>query len=287
MTGASGQLGRTFLDFARRHKQHGNLELFGVASVRQSIACVEVAALDIGEMELTSALLNRIKPDRIFHFASPAHPALVEQRPELGKRLDVDATGVIARFAASNRAWMFFASSDFVHEGRATGLYHAHEPSHPVCEYGSFKAAGEEQVHENFAGAVGRISLMYDEGPECVPGSWLSIRDRLMRNAPVFGVTDEFRTPIRFQRVCEVIYSLARRDFRGVANISGEMVLSPLELITHLARRLNSTSQIIPVNSAEYFPRVPRPSNVALVSNSFSTFSQPKKVAEPISGTRA
>ncbi|MBN9673497.1 SDR family oxidoreductase [Roseibium aggregatum] len=266
ITGASGQLGGALLKLLAT-KEPRQDTVTCIARSWQKIHSYDIRALDLAVPGNLRLLLESVRPSKIIHLASVARPDLAEANPEIGQAIDVEATRIIAEYCQAEHAWMFFASSDFVHPGRPEGLYGDHEDARPICVYGRQKAAGEEIVLSKQAGAVGRLAMMYGQVLHGRPGGWTAVAEKLKSGEDVYGLTDELRSPISFQQAARAILCLAEDRFIGQINIGGRSTVSPFELMCVIARSASSKSRVVEISQKEYAQKMRRPKNVSLDSS--------------------
>jgi len=115
----------------------------------------EVVALDFDSVELKAdfsqpeslaATLDAVQPDIIVN--SAAHTAVDkgESEPDLVRRINAEAPGVLARWAAAHGAWLVHYSTDYVFDGSGSTPRGEDAPTGPLSVYGQTKLDGEEAI---------------------------------------------------------------------------------------------------------------------------------------------
>ncbi|MFC5437009.1 dTDP-4-dehydrorhamnose reductase [Rhodanobacter umsongensis] len=143
LLGANGQLGRTFLD-------HGGLAARGELTVASRDGALthgghgEIADLSIPES--LPALLDRVRPDVIVNAAAYTAVDRAEQEEALATRVNGEAVGVLARWAAAHGALLIHYSTDYVFDGSQSQPYAVDAPTAPLGAYGRSKLAGEQAL---------------------------------------------------------------------------------------------------------------------------------------------
>lgn len=261
ITGAAGQLGAYLLMEARRTLPPGT-SIVGVA--RRHAPAHGIIAADLEREDVTTSLLACIKPTHILHLAGVTRPIEAERDPFRAFRLNVRATGVLADYAQRRRAWMLFASTDFVFGGDAPGRQDETAVTEPRTVYGRTKLLGEQEVLRRQGGCVARLAMLWGIPAAGGTGGWATITNTLRAGGEVRAVVDEVRTPIHFRIASRFIVELGRISFQGLIHIGGEETMSPYLVICNLRDSLRSFSRIRPVTRKEYSPFLPRPANAAL-----------------------
>lgn len=129
ITGATGQLGVAF----RR-------ALLG----SQDVCFANRSICDLGNPAKLSAYLEREKPAVIINCAAYTAVDAAEQEQSTAWRVNADAVGEMARWAAERDALMIHFSTDYVFDGTANGAYSETDPVKALSVYGRSKAAGEK-----------------------------------------------------------------------------------------------------------------------------------------------
>jgi dTDP-4-dehydrorhamnose reductase len=141
VTGASGLLGAAVVLLAR--PDHEVL----AASYRTGLRArgFEAVRADLLEGDAFAAAVRAFRPDWVCHGAALTNVDLCERSPELARRMNVDASRVVAEVAASTGARLLLVSTDSVFDGR-TGWYGETDAPHPLNAYAASKADAERAV---------------------------------------------------------------------------------------------------------------------------------------------
>ncbi len=116
----------------------------------------EVVACDFdspGEMKADFAdpdsllqLLRRVRPDAIVNAAAHTAVDKAEAEPDLARRINATAPGVLAREAAATGACLLHFSTDYVFDGSGDHAREETAATAPLSVYGSTKLEGEELI---------------------------------------------------------------------------------------------------------------------------------------------
>ncbi|MCX7512880.1 dTDP-4-dehydrorhamnose reductase [Frateuria sp. STR12] len=147
LLGANGQLGRAFMEDGGL-AAHGTLVPATRDGTLWNDERGEVADLAGPDLE---RLLERIHPDVIVNAAAYTAVDRAEQDEALATRVNGDAVGVLAAWAAAHGALVLHYSTDYVFGGDATTPYPVDAPTGPLGAYGRSKLAGEEALRTSGA----------------------------------------------------------------------------------------------------------------------------------------
>ncbi|MEP7300818.1 MAG: dTDP-4-dehydrorhamnose reductase [Caldimonas sp.] len=101
---------------------------------------------DFSDPESLAATVREIGPDVIVNAAAHTAVDRAESEPELARRLNAEAPGVLARVAAACGAWLVHYSTDYVFDGRGDAPRDEDAPTGPLNVYGRTKLEGEEAI---------------------------------------------------------------------------------------------------------------------------------------------
>lgn len=174
-------------------------------------------------------------------FLNPAGLTGVEDcldHPALAWRVNAEAPGEIAGWAARHRVRLIHFSTDYVFGGDEPGLRHEGDPVAPRNDYGRSKLAGEQAVLAQPGCCVLRISWVF--GPE-KPSLVDTIRRLALQGEPLAAVADKFSLPTFTRDLADWVVALADATDTGVFHgcNSGEPVSwhgLAEETVRHLVR---------------------------------------------------
>ncbi len=146
VTGAAGQLGKAF-----------EYLLPG----RDNIFFADRKACNLAAKDSVMRCLSQTKPNVIINCSGYTNVDAAEDNEAAAMRVNADAVGELARWAADNEALMVHFSTDYVFDGRNTGAYTEAAPANPLSAYGRSKYEGESQFLESGANGF------------CLRTSWL------------------------------------------------------------------------------------------------------------------
>jgi dTDP-4-dehydrorhamnose reductase len=102
--------------------------------------------LDLAAPQVIPATLDRLAPDIILNPAAYTAVDKAEDEPDLAMRVNGEAPGVIARWAAARGLPLIHFSTDYVFDGSGDRPWREDDAPRPLSAYGASKLAGENEI---------------------------------------------------------------------------------------------------------------------------------------------
>ena len=242
----------------------------------------EIRAVDIDECDLTDKAsiidtLDEFKPTVIANAAAYTAVDKAETERELAFKLNADAPGIMADWAAKHDALMIHYSTDYVFDGTKKEPWTEDDKPNPLNVYGESKLAGDVNIQSSGCKhLIFRTSWVYGARGK---NFYLTMRKLLQEKDEIRVVNDQYGAPTWCRTIAEAtgqvlsqviypyntlnvrsgIYNLTNEDqisWYGFANsIKNELIrISPTD---HLAR-------LVPISTDKYESQAQRPFNSVL-----------------------
>jgi dTDP-4-dehydrorhamnose reductase len=231
--------------------------------------------LDLSHPEKISAALDRYAPDLIVNPAAYTAVDRAEDEKELAFRVNAQAPGAIARWAAPRGVPVIHFSTDYIFNGTGTRPWNEDDPAEPLSAYGASKLAGEFEVRA----AAGPHLIIRTSWVYASTGTnFLRTIVRLAQERTELRiVADQFGAPTSARSIATAVSAiiadggplLARRlsAAGGVVNISTVGETTWHGFATAIVQGMKSrgvalkVERIEPILSADYPTRARRPLN--------------------------
>jgi dTDP-4-dehydrorhamnose reductase len=267
ITGAAGLIGQYLVRSAPRWAPEWDVE--GLTR----------AQLDLTDRPSVSSVFQRYNPDLIIHCAALSRTKDCERDPEKAKRVNVDATGLLAQLARNTR--FIFLSSGEVFDGSAAWYDESSEPN-PTNVYGRTKLEAERAVLSNPSHTVVRIVLTAgtsDTGDR----SFVEDMSRAARAGnDVTLYADEFRCPLPAGVIARALWELVNQEAFGLYHLGGTERLSRWDIGQLLLPWYLELQGRLIKGSARSHPGAPRPIDLSLNCDKLQTL-----LSFPIPGFRS
>jgi dTDP-4-dehydrorhamnose reductase len=249
ITGAAGLIGSYLVRLAARHAPHLNI----IPLARADLDLTDFAALE------RRFLAER--PRLVIHCAALSKTPDCQAHPALARRINVEATALLAALAAE--ADLIFFSTDLVFDG-AKGNYIETDSVNPLSIYAETKAAAESIVLKNPRHAVVRTSLNSGVSPGGRSAYNEQLRAAWAEGRTVNLFHDEFRSPISAAATARALWELAAHPRGGLWHLAGSERLSRLQIGRLLAARHPELHARIETSSLRDYQGAPRPADTSL-----------------------
>ena len=262
VTGADGQLGSAF---------------------RQTLNCsndqinfVNRSTCDLADSTNLINCLETLRPSIILNCAAYTAVDAAENDVDYAMRINAEAVGEIANWAAANDALLFHFSTDYVFDGLKTSKYSEDDQKNPLSVYGKSKALGEQYFFN--AGSKG----------VCIRTSWVHSNDgnnffltmlKLLRDREHIKVVDDQRgVPTSTEFLAKVTLELIssykndEKDMPPVLHAVPDGETTWFGFACHIRDMLNalgskaSLAEIEPIQSSDFPQLAKRPVN-SVMSN--------------------
>jgi dTDP-4-dehydrorhamnose reductase len=267
ITGAAGLIGQYLVRTAPRW------------APRWTVQGLTRAQIDLTNSSAVEAAYRRQKPYGIIHCAALSRTKDCERDPESAKRVNVDATILLAQLAGATK--FIFLSSGEVFDGSA-GWYDESAEPNPINVYGRTKLQAERVVLRNPSHTVVRIVLTAGSSD----GGDRSFVEDMSRAAgagqAVTLYADEFRCPLPAGAVARALWELAQQDKPGLYHLGGKERLSRWEIGESLLPWYPELRGRLIKGSSRNHAGAPRPIDLSLNCDKLQTL-----LSFPIPGFRS
>lgn len=221
---------------------------------------------DPGDADRFTEWFREVQPEAVIHTAALADIDYCEAHAELGRKVNVTLTQMLASLCARHGARLVHCSTDTVFDGEHAP-YREDDLPCPVNFYAETKAEAEKKVAESSAKAViARLALVVGLPILGAGNSFLSRMVAALTAGREMGVPhNEIRTPIDVLTAGRALLELAAGPHEGIFHLAGNDSINRFEMVQRIAARFGlSPRLIVPQASASSPGRARRPRDVSL-----------------------
>lgn len=196
VTGASGQLGKSFINFFKKNK------ISYIGFTRNE--------LDITDFSHMESVLNAINFDVLINAAAYTKVDLAEDEPDIADAINHLAPGNLAHMCKKLNKLMVHFSTDYVFDGKSSTPYQPGHLTSPINVYGKSKLLGELEISASGCRhIIFRTSWVFSEHP----GNFLTTILRIANKQEALDVvTDQIGSPTYATHIVETVYALLNKD---------------------------------------------------------------------------
>ena len=229
ITGVSGMLGHRLALLAA-----GQHEILGCyRSLRVKIAGVQTIDLGLEDAAQLTRVVQSWKPEVIIHTAAVTDVDRCERERDYARRINAEATSILAELAEDHGAKFIYISTDYVFDGQK-GIYVESDVPNPISYYGESKLLGERAVTQECSkGLILRTSIFGRQVPPRV-GLMESLLGALHSGRMLSRFADQYYSPIYTGDLSRIILNLLGSEANGLFHAGGARV-SRLEFAEHVA----------------------------------------------------
>ncbi|MCH2243663.1 MAG: NAD(P)-dependent oxidoreductase [Crocosphaera sp.] len=280
VTGASGFLGYNLCQYAQENWQvYGSYYNHKLDS--KNINFVKVDVTNIDELQ---TIFKQIKPDAVIHLAAASKPNYCQNNPEDSYKINVTASGNIAKLCADVNIPCVFTSTDLVFDG-LNPPYKESDPVSPISYYGEQKVKAEQEMLIIYPKTViCRMPLMFGI-PSPYAASFIDFFLKTFREGKKLSLfTDEYRTPVSGLTAAKGLLLALEKGEGEIIHLGGRKRVSRYEFGNLMAEVFNFSQDLItPCLQKDVVMAAPRSPDTSLDSSkAFQLGYQPLSLREEL-----
>ncbi len=248
VTGAKGQLGH---DVVKELESRG-LEAVGVGS----------AEMDIRDRDRVEAVITGAAPDAVIHCAAYTAVDAAEDDQEACRLVNAQGTRNIALACKKLDLKMLYISTDYVFSGTGERPWEPEDDCSPQSVYGRTKREGELAVEELLDKYfIVRIAWIFGANG----GNFVKTMLKLGETHDTLRVVDDqYGSPTYTCDLAKLLVDMVQTEKYGIYHATNEGICSWYEFACAIFKEVGLPVRVLPVTTAEYGAKAPRPHNSRL-----------------------
>jgi dTDP-4-dehydrorhamnose reductase len=260
LTGATGQVG---------YELERSLQGLG------QVVALDRSRMDLADLDQVRSVIRAVRPNLIVNPAAYTAVDKAESEPELARRINAEAPGVMAEEAKRLGAAMVHYSTDYVFDGAQQGAWREDDPTGPINVYGQTKLEGEQAIAAaGIDHLILRTSWVYGMRGK----NFLLTMLRLGKEREELRVvSDQFGAPTWSRTIADstaLLLAQARTEGSGwwqanggIYHLSSQGRTSWCGFTEAIVGAAGLSCKVVPITSAEYPVPARRPANSVLDSS--------------------
>jgi len=246
VTGAEGQLGRSFQKISQNHSEHNFLY-------------TDLPETDITNKKALNTLVKKHTIDVIINCAAYTAVDKAETEKELAYHINAYGSKILSEVAKENNLKIIHISTDYVFDGNSTSPIKESYPTSPKGVYGQSKLEGELEIASAACDAVIiRTAWLYSE----FGNNFVKTMLRLGKEKDTLSVVyDQVGTPTYATDLALAVMQIIDNGFNGyhLYHYSNEGVLSWYDFAYEIFALSGMKVHINPIESNQYPTPAKRP----------------------------
>lgn len=258
ITGAAGQVGSEILALLRQR---------GIP-----VQGLDHTMMDLADLDSVRRCLEKREFTHLVHCAAYTAVDRAESEPELCRRINAEATALLAGECARRHAAMLYFSTDYVYPGEGSSPLTEDSPTGPRNVYGQTKLEGERSVSLLPRHYILRTSWIFGNGNNFVRTMLRLGRER----GTVSVVCDQIGSPTYAADLAEAAALLLFSGLYGAYHCTNEGTCSWLEFAQEIFRVSGIPAEVLPVRTKDYPAAAQRPFNSRLSKDKWAAAGFPR-----------
>ncbi len=243
VTGVKGQLG---YDVAKELEKRGT-----------SVVGVDVDEMDITDEAAVRRVISEALPDAVIHCAAYTAVDAAQDNEEMCRKVNAEGTRYIAKMCKELGIKMLYISTDYVFDGQGTRPWEPDDERNPLSVYGQTKYEGELAV-QNMLDKYFIVTWTFGVNGKNFVKTMLRLSEK---NSSIRVVNDQYGSPTATADLAVLLSDMIATDKYGIYHATNEGICTWYEFTCEIFRQAGIGVEVVPVTTAEYGAKAPRPAN--------------------------
>lgn len=233
------------------------------------VAPIGRADFDIFDTAAMGAFLDEFQPDWLVNAVAYTAVDKAEDEPVEAARLNKCLPAQLGRLCADRNIGLFHFSTDFVFDGKKNTPYTEEDAPNPASVYGQTKLDGEKALTSLHLPRliIARVAWLFGPGKKNFVRTILNLaKDR----AELKVVHDQIGSPSCTLDLAGYAVALVQAEATGLFHLGNAGRASWCELASEAVAAAGYECQVLPITSAEYPLKAPRPAYSVLDTSKFT-----------------
>ena len=175
------------------------------------------------------------------------------------RKVNAEGTRYIAKMCKELGIKMLYISTDYVFDGQGTRPWEPDDERNPLSVYGQTKYEGELAVQNMLDKYfIVRITWTFGVNGKNFVKTMLRLSEK---NSSIRVVNDQYGSPTATADLAVLLSDMIATDKYGIYHATNEGICTWYEFTCEIFRQAGIGVEVVPVTTAEYGAKAPRPAN--------------------------
>ena len=243
-----------------------------------------ITHLDLTKKDDIVNTMNRIKPDVVIHLGAMTDVELCETETELAKKINTDATEILALESEKYNTFFVYMSTDYVFDGKV-GMKKENDKTNPINFYGKSKLDGERVFKKiTTPNVIVRTSTPFGIHSKKISFP-IWVKKNLELEKEISVVVDQYTSPSYVPNISKMIIEIIERKITGIIHLAGATKISRYDFAVQISKIINANKQFLKLTRMDQMDwKAQRPADSSLSVSKANKIlkSKPEKIEDSL-----
>ena len=223
-----------------------------------------ITHLDLTKKDDIVNTMNRIKPDVVIHLGAMTDVELCETETELAKKINTDATEILALESEKYNTFFVYMSTDYVFDGKV-GMKKENDKTNPINFYGKSKLDGERVFKKiTTPNIIVRTSTPFGIHSKKISFP-IWVKKNLELEKEISVVVNQYTSPSYVPNISKMIIEIIERKITGIIHLAGATKISRYDFAVQISKIINANKQFLKLTKMDQMDwKAQRPADSSL-----------------------
>jgi dTDP-4-dehydrorhamnose reductase len=223
-----------------------------------------ITHLDLTKKDDIVNTMNRIKPDVVIHLGAMTDVELCETETELAKKINTDATEILALESEKYNTFFVYMSTDYVFDGKV-GMKKENDKTNPINFYGKSKLDGERVFKKiTTPNVIVRTSTPFGLHSKKISFP-IWVKKNLELEKEISVVVNQYTSPSYVPNISKMIIEIIERKITGIIHLAGATKISRYDFAVQISKIINVNKQFLKLTKMDQMDwKAQRPADSSL-----------------------
>ena len=243
-----------------------------------------ITHLDLTKKDDIVNTMNRIKPDVVIHLGAMTDVELCETETELAKKINTDATEILALESEKYNTFFVYMSTDYVFDGKV-GMKKENDKTNPINFYGKSKLDGERVFKKiTTPNVIVRTSTPFGIHSKKISFP-IWVKKNLELEKEISVVVNQYTSPSYVPNISKMIIEIMERKITGIIHLAGATKISRYDFAVQICKIINANKQflkLIKMEQMDWKAQRPADSSLSVSKANKILKNKPEKIEDSL-----